>query len=338
MFDKILIEKDIQDQEAVQALLHRIPHKEQIIIDSFQDHFARSKKPYLQKRSTLNLYLAHKKGQLVKEAPDAYGTYGEPHFYYVHAYNCIYECNYCYLQGYFHSPDMVLFLNHNEIIAQMQATLLEHQELIQSGKRLWFHAGEFSDSLALTHFTQELEQYHQFFEQNPEAMWELRTKSVNIKSIEKLKALPNMVCSFSLSPSAVAKANDLKTPSTKARLKAIEKLLKQGHKIAIHLDPIILTQDFKAQYKELLQEIAQSIDVLKIEYISLGVVRFSSDVYAQVQRNYPETEYLHKEFITADDGKIKYPRPIRNWILSTVKQICLDQGIPEERIYLCMEM
>ena len=337
MFHKVFIEKSVLSTAQAENILSKVKFKELIEIEEYGDFFAQSKRPYLQKREDLNLYIGKKKGQLIKEAPDAYGTYGEPHYYYVHAYNCIYECDYCYLQGYFHSPDLVLFINHDEILASMEELLLKSKDLIDSGKKIWFHAGEFSDSLALSHLTQEIEAYYEFFENNPMAMWELRTKSVNTSVIKKLSPLPNMVTSFSISPPETAKSHDLKTPPTALRVKAMKELQQLGHKVAIHLDPIILKDNFQEKYQELLQMLKEEINLSKVEYVSLGVVRFSSDVYEQVKKNYPESSYLNKEFITASDGKIKYPRPIRNWMLSSVKQICLDAGLAEKQIYLCME-
>lgn len=334
MFEKIIIEKNIAETAYVQRITSKFPQTKLHYVDQYNTYFGQIKKNYLRKRDDLNLFLAQKKGKLVKMAPDAYGTAGEEHYYYVHAYNCIYECNYCYLQGYFQSPDIVLFVNHDEIIAEMQEVLDQRKD---KSKCLWFHAGEFSDTLALSHITQELNEYYQFFKDNPKAKWELRTKSVNIKEILKLAPLENMITSLSLSPESVAKQNDLKTPGTKARINALAKLQEQGHKIAIHLDPIILTDSLEADYQELLFQISQSLDPKNIEYISIGVVRFSNDVYHQVKLNYPDTHYLHRELIQADDGKIKYPTPIRNWMLSQVKQICLDYGIPEKVIYECME-
>jgi spore photoproduct lyase len=337
MFHQVFLEKSLKTNPRVEILLSKIKFKQLIEIEEYGKYFAQSKKPYLQKRQDLNLYIANKKGQLLKEAPDAYGTYGEPHYYYVHAYNCIYECDYCYLQGYFHSPDLVLFLNHDEILASMKVLMDKSKPLIKSGKKIWFHAGEFSDSLALSHLTQEIETYYDFFKNNPMAMWELRTKSVNTKVIKELEPLENMVTSFSLSPTETARNHDLKTPPTKLRIKAMKELQELGHKVAMHLDPIILNDTFKEQYEELLEYLRNEIDLSKIEYVSLGVVRFSSDVYSQVKKNYPESAYLNKEFITANDGKIKYPKPIRNWMLSTVKQVCLNSGLKEEQLYLCME-
>ena len=108
MFNKVFVESSIEGKEQTQKILSKIKYKKLVLIDDYEEVF-QSKKPYLQKRDNLNLFLAAKKGELVKEAPEAYGLGSEKHFYFVHAYNCIYECEYCYLQGYFNSPDIVWF-------------------------------------------------------------------------------------------------------------------------------------------------------------------------------------------------------------------------------------
>jgi len=104
---------------------------------------------------------------------------------------------------------------------------------------VWFHAGEFSDSLALSNLSGELELYHKFSQENPRAIIELRTKSVNTKELEKLTPIDNLIVSFSLSPADMARRIDLKTPSTIARLKAMKNLNEHGWKTAAHFDPII---------------------------------------------------------------------------------------------------
>ena len=138
MWNEVYVENSIRDHKRVISILQKLK-KDPIIIGKYDEIWGRSKKPYLQKRDTLNIFLARKEGQLLKLAPDAYGSAGEPHYYFIHAYNCIYECQYCYLQGYFNTPDIVLFINHEEIISEMEKALQQHK-----GK-VWFHAGEFSD-------------------------------------------------------------------------------------------------------------------------------------------------------------------------------------------------
>lgn len=328
MWNEVYVEEGIKSHTRVGSILSKVK-KDPIYLERYDDIWGRSKKPYLQKRDSLNLFLAEKKGQLLKLAPDAYGAHGEPHYYFIHAYNCIYECQYCYLQGYFNTPDIVLFINHEEIIAEMKKTLNSH-----SGN-VWFHAGEFSDSLALTHLTGELELYHKFCEENPRAIIELRTKSVNTKELEKLSPLPNFIISFSLSPKDMARRVDLKTPSAEARLRAMKTLFEKGFKLGAHFDPIIYEDQFKESYEALLQEMkAFNGDLL---YLSLGVVRFTKDVYREVERNYPDSVLHTGPMIKSFDGKVRYHRPMRMWIMNSVKELSLKAGIKPEAIYLCME-
>ena len=170
----------------------------------------------------------------------------------------------------------------------MQKLLDESKEIINAGKKIWFHAGEFSDSLALSHLTQEVEVYYDFFKSNSSAMWELRTKSVNISVIKKLTPLPNMVTSFSISPTEINKSHDLKTPPTILRIKAMQELQNLGHKIAIHLDPIILKDNFQKKYQKLLNLLKQEIDLSKVAYVSLESFVSQMMSMHKSKKNYPK--------------------------------------------------
>lgn len=333
MFERILIEKELVGDTRAEGILERFKHVPVKTIDDASEIFARVKKPYLQKRESLQLYLAKKRGPLVKKAPPAYGQAGDPHYYYIHAYNCIYECTYCYLQGYFHSPDLVMFLNHDEIIAEIEKVILD----TPANQHPWFHAGEYSDSLALSHVSGELPLYYELFARYPQARLELRTKSANIREIEKLVPLPNVTVSFSLTPRDHIKTHDLKTPPLKARLEAMKRLAADGHRLGLHFDPIIWTESMVEDYQELLEELAHSISWDQIDYLSLGVVRFTKDVYHQVKRNYPDSPFLKSEFITSFDGKVRYMKAQRAWILGTIKDLAQKAGLADEKIYLCME-
>lgn len=333
MFKTIFIENRVAENPETQRILAAFPKVETRHIANIRDIFEKVRKPYLQKRTDLNLFIGKKDGQLVKEAPDAYGLSGDPHYYFIHAYNCIYECEYCYLQGYFQSPDLVLFVNHDEIIAEMERVATQHSP----GNTVWFHAGEFSDSLALAHITGEWPQYWDFLKKHSHAKMELRTKSVNIKPILALEPLKNVVITFSLSPKEVTKTYDRKTPSFAARIKAMKKLADAGFQLGVHFDPIIYEKDFEREYQTLIVDMLRAVPEAQIEYISLGVVRFAKDVFHEVMKNYPQSGLLAGEFIKSFDNKVRYNRPQRLYILKSVRRLCLDAGISPEKVYLCME-
>ena len=333
MFNRIFIEKEVYSLPRSQKILNHFKKVDFQIIDQIDHYFGRVKKPYLQKRDNLNLFIGKKRGQLVKEAPDAYGLGGDPHYYFIHAYNCIYECEYCYLQGYFNSPDLVFFVNHEEIgeeIKKISSQAEDHQSP-------WFHAGEFSDSLALSHITQEVKYYIELFRDLPKSRLELRTKSVNIKELLNIPPAPNVYISYSLSPQKRGQKSDKGCPSTDLRIKAMVKLAEAGHKLAVHLDPIIWDEDFEKDYSDLIFQLLSQIPAGQFSYISLGVVRFTKDVYRQMAKNYPDSDLLAMEFITPEDGKVRYPRPVRKMILNRVSEMLLSKGLTKDQVYLCME-
>lgn len=330
---RIFIEDQVKSHPRTLKILSNFRQIPVTTIRKVEDVFGRVKKPYLQKRETLQLFIGRKEGEVVKPAPDAYGLSGDSHYYFIHAYNCVYECEYCYLQGYFHSPDLVFFVNHEEIGSEMVRLV----EGVHPEKTVWFHAGEFSDSLALSHVTDEWPFYFDLFAKLPRGRLELRTKSVNIAAIKELKPQKNIVITYSLSPDIVAQKYDRKTPPIDSRLKVIKTLSSLDYAIGIHFDPIVYFDDFESGYEELIGKVIKSVSAEKIEYISLGVIRFSKQAYREVEKNYPTSELLAADFTKVSNDKIRYPRPLRQRLLDSIKNLCLSAGIPEKKIYLCME-
>jgi len=74
-----------------------------------------------------------------------------------------------------------------------------------------------------------------------------------------------------------------------------------------------------------------------LAYLSLGVVRFTKDVYREVERNYPDSLIHSTPMNKSFDGKVRYHRPMRMWMMNTIKDLSLKAGIEEKKIYLCME-
>lgn len=334
MFEKIYVEKKVLNHPQTKSMLTKLRRDDFTVVDKVEDYFGRYKKPYLHKRRTLNLWIGRKDGGLIKEAPPAYGKADVAHYYFVHAYNCIYECEYCYLQGYFKSPDIVLFVNHDEICQEMRQLCCGRHK---ADKEVWFHAGEFSDSLALSGLTDEWSIYWETLKMTPNAFLELRTKSNNIRPLLKLEPLSNIIISFSLSTREASKQFDRKTPPLEARLKAIEKLVEHGYQIGIHLDPIIYNSDTIADYTDLLEHLKNIVPPQQFAYMSLGVVRFSKDSFFHFKKNYPDSKILSEEMIKSSDGKIRYPRPLRLAILNKIRTLATQRGFTKNKVYLCME-
>ncbi len=332
IFNKIFVENEVIENAITKSFIAKYPRAKIEYIDDAMNVWGRVKKPYLQKRNNLNLFIAKKRGQLVKETPPAYGLSGGKHYYFIHAYNCIFECQYCYLQGYFHTPDLVVFVNHDEICDEI-AKIIESNPY----ERCWFHAGEYSDSLALSSVTLEWSYYWELFKKFPEARLELRTKSSHVREIENLKPLNNIITSFSLSSEKASTNIDLKTPSMSARLRSIKKLASKGFRLGIHFDPMVYTPTYEEDYREACLALREAVSPECIEYISVGVVRFTKDVHREFTRNYPQSPINSTEMVTSEQGLIRYHKPVRMQMMSFLKKELVGLGYSESSVYLCME-
>ena len=75
----------------------------------------------------------------------------------------------------------------------------------------------------------------------------------------------------------------------------------------------------------------------QLAYLSLGVIRFSQQSFRETVHNYADSRMMAADFVNSFDGKVRYHRPIRMRILKAVEKLCIEAGIAEDKIYLCME-
>jgi spore photoproduct lyase len=76
---------------------------------------------------------------------------------------------------------------------------------------------------------------------------------------------------------------------------------------------------------------------MNLEYLSLGVVRFTKDVFREVERNYPDSPLHSTPMIKSFDNKVRYNHPMRMWMMNTVKEQAIQYGVRPHALYLCME-
>ena len=216
------------------------------------------------------IIFANKKGEFLRKTPDDYTPDGKGGYSILNAYNCIYDCSYCFLKGYFKSFNPVIFLNYEDYLNEIA-------KVIETDKRrpLYFFAGTFSDSLALMPYSNFNIELIKFFQNlNDDVYLEFRTKSNHIKDFLNIKPSNNIILAFSLSPNSVIKKFEFMTPAYEKRSSAIELLDKKGFKIGIRIDPVII--DYLDDYNEIINSIKQ---IKNIHSIEIGFLRFDKNGY-----------------------------------------------------------
>ncbi len=254
-----IIEKDI-DRSRIKMSLNGLKTFE---VDDYVPYFHN-----LKDKSAV--IFANKKGEFLRKTPDSYTPDGKKGYSILNAYNCIYDCSYCFLKGYFKSFNPVIFLNYEDYFDEIT-------KVIESDRRrpLYFFAGTFSDSFALMPYSNFNTELIKFFRNLKDDIYlEFRTKSAHIKDFLSIKPSNNIILAFSLSPDSVIKRLEFMTPALKKRLNAIELLDRRGFKIGIRIDPVII--DYLDEYNEIINSIKQ---IRNIHSVEVGFLRFDKNGY-----------------------------------------------------------
>lgn len=243
---------------------------------------------------------------------------------------CPYSCSYCILQDYLETKDPIFFTN----IDDMERELVR---FTKKQKYLRIGTGELSDSLAFDTETKYSKKILSIFENFPEVIFEFKTKSININSILKYKkVLKNIVVSWSLNPQIIIEREEHFSPDLNSRLRAIAEVQSKGYKIGIHFDPIILIENWKTYYRNLIKEISKIISPKNIAWWSMGTLRFPHSLRKYIFK-FKDSLLFSGELIKGYDGKHRYFKPIRIEVFKFIKQEI--QSIISDKIplYLCME-
>lgn len=135
----VLVERAVSQSPVVSALRERLPDASFTLVDKVPD--SSRKIPGL-------LEVVHFKGRFWRSCPGTkiYECCG---YQIVHiGIQCSLDCTYCILQSYFESPNLRIFGNTEDLLAEVQAVPSSSpQKLFRAG------TGEFTDSLLLDPWT-----------------------------------------------------------------------------------------------------------------------------------------------------------------------------------------
>ncbi len=233
--------------ELTDLALSKFPRASVIKIGHYKDVFNRPGQDFQIQKSSMKLILAKKTEPFLYPASDMVQEFDTPNVYYnTPILNCLYNCDYCFLQGMYRSAHYLLFVNFEDFKREIEEILAQSRE-----GGVYFFSGYDCDSLALDSVTDFVREFVPFFAERPKGILELRTKSSNVDSLLELEAIPNCVVAYSLSPDAVARALEHKAPPLRQRLASIGKLASAGWPIGLRFDPLIYNENFNEMYREL---------------------------------------------------------------------------------------
>jgi spore photoproduct lyase len=283
--------------------------------------------------SRRQLYVTPFKGQFFKRCPGAKPGVACCNYYVLNlGIQCNFDCSYCFLHGYANIPAVTVYSNIEDALEQLRAAKREFGDFpFRVG------TGEMTDSLSLdpiTHYSQSLVS---FFREFPSWTLELKTKSTYIDKLLETEHAGNVVVAWSVNTQTICDREERLAAPIHKRLNAAEEARDAGYKIAFHFDPVFWYPDWKADYEELIDEIANRFSPLDVYHVSLGALRFSPEQYTLLKERFGMNSLTTQaELFKSRDGKLRYDQSLRTKMFQTlIERFKLHDS--RWKIALCME-
>lgn len=242
---------------------------------------------------------------------------------------CTMDCSYCILQSYFHPPLLRFYLNHEDLMAELEAAFEK-----KAPQRIG--TGEFTDSLIWEGCTDLTTRLIERFGGQRRAVLELKTKTT---AIGHLKALPHnrkTIVSWSLNSPAIIASEERGTAGLQSRLRAAAQCQAWGYPLAFHFDPLVIYPGCENDYHQVLKRLFTTVSAENIAWISMGSMRFMPALKAIIEQRFKASTIIHGEFVSGLDGKMRYFKPLRTRLYRQMAH-WISKLAPRVTVYLCME-
>lgn len=246
---------------------------------------------------------------------------------------CFFDCTYCYLAGtpgVWHSPTVKIFVNLDEILAQIDSVAR------RLAKPTGFYLGKLQDGLAFDPLTGYSEILVPFFAQHPYARQIILTKTDEVDRLLRLDHNNHTTLSWSLNPQPVIDKFEKNTPSLEQRLEAMKRCAQHGYPLRVVVMPVIPIAHWQNVYSDFIDHLLQDVP---IERLTIGgICSYGKALWLMEQKNGKGNDIsIHLDRHGAsEDGRIRYPQSLRvsmySHIINQVK--CIR---PSLEIALCLE-
>ena len=216
---------------------------------------------------------------------------------------CTAMCMYCYLVcNYNKCAYLRLFVNRESMLDKIIRTANK------SEKELTFEIGSNSDLVLENTITGNLEWTIENFANTPKGYLTFPTKFEMVDSLLPLKHNNKIIIRMSVNPEEIINKVEFGTSRLKGRIEAINKLVEAGYKVGILIAPVILVENWKELYTELIQRLSIELSE-KVKKQAFFEIIFMTYSYVHTKINeeaFPNAINLYSKEIMTGRGKGKY--------------------------------
>lgn len=216
---------------------------------------------------------------------------------------CTAACMYCYLVcNYNKCAYLRLFVNRE----QMMEKIIKTAE--KSEKELTFEIGSNSDLILENTITNNLPWTIENFKNTNKGTLTFPTKFDMVDNILEIDHQGKVVIRMSVNPEEIINKVEFGTSRLKGRIEAINKLKEAGYKIGILIAPVILVENWKELYLELIKRLNSELSE-KVKKDVFFEIIFMTYSYVHTKINeeaFPNAINIYNKDIMTGRGRGKY--------------------------------
>jgi spore photoproduct lyase len=329
---RILLEEAARDYEMARRVLARLPGVPVTVIQDRETLRApgRERAAWLAEAKS-TLLLAVQQGPFRRPCPGTRDYLCCGYQVLQVTVNCPMDCTYCVLQGYVNAPAIAIFVNVEDLLAELETGWAENPGVV------WrLGTGEFGDSLALDELMGLNARLIPWFAGRLRALLEIKSKWPVGDDLLALGPNAQVVFAWSLNPEEVIASDEKLTAPLEVRLQAAARAAAAGFKVACHFDPLIYFPGWEEAYRRTVARLGEVVPSRSLAWISLGGLRFLPPLREVIHRRFPWSRLADQEMVLAPDGKLRYFKSLRVEMYGRMRE-WLAQAAPGALVYLCME-
>lgn len=323
-FSHIYVEKDALNYKLTEEILLKFNSKI-IEIENYKEFFSKNNQNFPLQKLSQKIILAVKKDKFLYEGAKVCESFGNENFYYIsNVLNCIYDCEYCYLQGVYSSGNIVIFVNIDDMFGEVEE-ILKYQSM-------YICISYDTDLMALEGIAGMVKKWYEFLKVHNNLKVELRTKSGNISLLKELEVNHNLIVAWTLSPKSFIKKSEKGTVSLAGRVKSAKILVEKGWNVRICFDPVIKMENFETEYGKLVESVFSEINPKDLLDISIGTFRISKEYLKRMRKNRDGSALLNYPFY-CKNGVYSYEEEETKKMLEFMKRKVLEY-VEEKKIFI----
>jgi spore photoproduct lyase len=216
---------------------------------------------------------------------------------------CTATCLYCYLVcNYNKCSYLRLFVNREQMLAKLIKTAK------QSSTDLTFEIGSNSDLVLENTITGNLEWAIPKFGKQAKGFLTFPTKFSMVEPLLSLEHRGRTIVRVSVNPQEIITDIERGTSNLMGRINGLNKLCDAGYKVGLLIAPVVLVENWKPLYKNLIRQLADSLNnKVKQEMVIEIIFMTYSYIHRAINNEaFPEAIELYDKSIMTGRGRGKY--------------------------------